>query len=81
VACVAIVVAVSGIVYKATRNDEPARQLSPTQAACQLLEDGDSPQRAYDVMRDLLADESYAVGDDTAAVARRAVDRAVAQGC
>lgn len=61
--------------------DTPSRLRTPVEAACDMLNDGETEQRTYDVMKDLLADESFAVGEDEATAARLAVDRAVAQGC
>ncbi len=50
----------------------PARRLTPTEAACEMLADGDTAVEAFDILIELGTPEL---------VASRAVNRAIADGC
>lgn len=76
-----IPVALVGIVIGINRDDDDGGEtFTPAEAACRMLEDGDTPDEAYRGMIILLDDLEYSVGDAEIA-ARAAVDEAVADGC
>jgi hypothetical protein len=62
------------------KHESNAPSLTATEAACKMLREGDSPDRVYDVLRDLMDDDSYSVPNEDLA-ARVAINRARAQGC
>lgn len=55
-------------------------EMTAVEAACYMLNDGDTPQFTYDVMIDILKPHSFEY-PDTEAAARAAVIEAQAQGC
>jgi hypothetical protein len=59
---------------------EPGRRMSLTEAVCDMLNDGDSPDFALRVARDLAADHP-ATFDDPDSAARLALAQAQGQGC
>lgn len=55
-------------------------RFSPREAACQMIDDGDTPDQAYRALVAILDDQPYTTADP-ALTARLAVDRAVAGDC
>jgi hypothetical protein len=75
-------IAAIGVVVGLNQEDDNdnGEKMTPTEAACEMMRGGDSPDEAYRAMVILLDDLKYSVGD-TELAARTAVDRAVADGC
>ncbi len=74
IAALAVAVVV-GTVVGDDEDDEPAstgRKLTPTEAACEMLADGDTATEAFDILVELGTPEM---------AASRAVNRAIADGC
>jgi uncharacterized protein YcfJ len=74
----AIVLGVVTVASEATKDSAP--KYTPVEAACKMLNQGDTPQKALEAMRILLRQHRDQF-PDTSAAARASVDRAVAQGC
>lgn len=72
VACVAAVGAYAIGSNSSDDDDVPGRQLSPTEAACEMIADGDTAVEAFDVLVGL---------DVPELTASRAVNRAIAGDC
>jgi hypothetical protein len=80
IGAVGVVVAISAIVGASSKDDTPSKLMTPVEAACSMLKDGDTPEEAYDAMKIVLDDHDYAF-PDTDEAARLSVDQAVADGC
>jgi hypothetical protein len=62
-------------------DNEPQRMMSLTEAACQMLNEGKTPEFTYSVAKDLASQYPLTYGEDESIAARAAVSRAQAQGC
>ena len=60
-------------------DDEPAKTFTAVEAACQMLNDGETVRFTYDVMVDLMRPDY--TGDGHKAAAQAVVAEAQAQGC
>jgi hypothetical protein len=78
---VGIVAALLGLaVFANLKDDDTDKRYSPLEAACKMLDDGDTPDQAYALLVDLLGEHEYQVPNPRA-TARASVDRAVAGDC
>lgn len=64
-----------------TGDSDGGKKMTLTEAACQLLGDGETSESTYAVMKDLAADHPLAYGEDESVAARIAVNAAIDQGC